>query len=194
MTSPQPSPAPLPSEHDWIARIRAGDESAFAAMFEAYVPPLCDFVRSYVHTPDTAQELVQSVFLRIWQQRADWRPEGLRAYLFAACRNAALTWQRHERIVARFEERAAREGLAAASGQAPPQPDEQAQASEFAEALRRAIHELPERRRLVVTLRWEHHLSQAEIARVLSVSVRTVETQLARAIVTLRRRLAAFGR
>ena len=45
---------------------------------------------------------------------------------------------------------------------------------------------------MVVILRWEHHLSHAEIAQVLGISVKTVETQFGRAIAVLRKRLAAF--
>jgi len=179
-------------EREWVARIRAGDEAAFEQLFEAYFAALCDFAQSYVRDPDAAEELVQNVFLRVWQIRAEWQPDGVTAYLFGACRNRALSQRRHERIVARFEDRAAHEGLPIASGQAPSDPDEDAQASELAEALRRAIHQLPERRRMVVILRWEHHLSHAEIAQVLGISVKTVETQFGRAIAVLRKRLAAF--
>jgi RNA polymerase sigma-70 factor (ECF subfamily) len=162
-------------------------------MFAAYYPALCSFVQSYVHTPDAAEELVQSVFLRLWEQRATWEPAGIRPYLFGACRNRALSYRRHERIVARFEERVAREDLAAASSaHAPPAPDEDLYAAELAEALRRAVHELPERRRQVVILRWEHHLSHAEIARILGISIKTVEVQFGRAIAALRKRLQTF--
>lgn len=189
----QSDPDPHAPEREWVVRVRAGDERAFEEMFNAYFPALCDFVQSYVHGPEEAEELVQNVFFRIWQQRAEWKPDGLRAYLFGACRNRALSHRRHERIVARFAERAVRDGQGTA-GLGPPRPDEEAQASELAEALRRAVHDLPERRRMVVILRWEHHLSHAEIARILGISVKTVETQFGRAIAVLRERLAAFRR
>lgn len=179
-------------EREWVERIRAGDETAFDALFTAYYPALCDFAHSFLHRPDAVEELVQNLFLRIWEHRAEWRPDGVRAYLFAACRNGALDYQRHERIVARFEDRSARENLGSGLGHAPARPDEEAQASELEAALRAAIEALPERRRLVVVLRWEHQLSHAEIAQVLGVTVKTVETQFGRAIATLRSQLARF--
>jgi RNA polymerase sigma-70 factor (ECF subfamily) len=176
------------------ARIRAGDEAAFSELFHLYCRPLCDFARSYVRCPEVAAELVQDLFLRIWSHRATWRvDDGVRPYLFMSCRNAALNHLKHEGVVTRAADRVKRESLAPALGEAPRQPDEESEASELALAVRAAVHELAERRRLVVILRWEHHLSHAEIARILGISIRGVETQFARAMVTLRERLASFG-
>lgn len=181
------------SERTLLERIRAGDEDAFGDLFSAYYSALCDFAQSYVRAQDVAEELVQDIFLRIWERHSTWEPvAGIRAYLFAACRNHALDHIKHERIVARASGAAAREDRAPGSGQPPSRPDDDTQAAELGEALRKAVHELPERRRLVVILRWQHGLSHAEIARVLGISVKGVETQFGRAIANLRTRLARF--
>jgi RNA polymerase sigma-70 factor (ECF subfamily) len=175
------------------ARIRAGDETAFQELFDLYCRPLCDFARSYVHCPDLAAEIVQDLFLRIWSHRTSWSVhQGIRPYLFMSCRNAALNHLKHERVVTRVNDRASREQFTPALGEAPRRPDEASEASELAAAVRVAVHELAERRRLVVILRWEHHLSHAEIAQIMGISVRGVETQFARAMATLRERLASF--
>lgn len=180
-------------ERALLERVRAGDEGAFEAIFMTYYAALCSFVQSYVLAPDIAEELVQDVFLRIWERRAEWAPPGgVRAYLFTACRNRALDHVKHERIVARTADAARREGHPPGAGQPPSPPDIDAQATELAEALHDAVHELPERRRQVLVLRWEHGLSHAEIAEVLGISVKGVETQLGRAMATLRVRLARF--
>src|SRR5207247_4042770 len=94
------------------------------------------------------------VFLRIWEQRATWEPTtGVRAYLFAACRNQALGILKHERVVVRTATRATREELALGMGRGAPAPDAALHATELANALRDAVHALPERRRMVVVLR-----------------------------------------
>jgi RNA polymerase sigma-70 factor (ECF subfamily) len=180
------------SDRERVERIRAGDESAFEALFTGYYTALCEFAQSYLHAPEASEELVQSIFLRIWEHRSEWQPEGIRAYLFAACRNGARDYQQHQRIVKRFEDRSSVEDLPAGHGNPPARPDEEVQAVELEAAFRKAVQELPERRRLVVVLRWEHHLSHAEIASVLGISVKTVETQFGRAIATLRKGLARF--
>lgn len=185
--------APDARKRLWLERIRAGDEAAFEELFSAYYPALCGFAQSYVRAPDVAEELVQDVFLRIWEGHAHWNPtNGIRAYLFAACRNRALDHRKHERIVARTAKEARGAGRAPGLGQPALSPDNEMQAAELQEALRRAVHELPERRRAVVILRWQHGLTHAEIARVLGISVKGVETQFGRAIASLRDRLARF--
>ena len=57
---------------------------------------------------------------------------------------------------------------------------------------REAVLALPERRRMVVVLRWRHQMSYAEIASVLGISVKTVEVQMGRALASLRKQLGHF--
>jgi len=169
-----------------------GEEAAFEELFKGYYRALCDFVRGYVRSRDTAEELVQTVFLRIWEKRETWKPAaGARAYLFAACRNSSLDHLRHERVVERSIT-AASAGEPDAGGGPQLAPDDAVQAAELAEALRRAVQELPERRRSVVILRWQHHLSNVEIARALGISIKGVEAHVSRALAVLRERLGAF--
>lgn len=187
------APASDGAEREWVALVRLGDESAFESLFEAYYASLCDFVQSYLHSAESAEEVVQTVFLRIWEQRATWEPTtGVRAYLFAACRNQALGILKHERVVVRTATRATREELALGMGRGAPMPDAELHAAELATALRQAVHALPERRRMVVVLRWQHQMSYAEIAGVLGISVKTVEVQMGRALASLRKRLGHF--
>jgi len=184
------SPAPDPRQ---IERIRAGDESVFEELFKAYYRGLCHFVYGYVRSRETAEELVQAVFLRIWEKRDSWEPPtGIRAYLFAACRNQALDHLRHQRIVDRVALAANGVESEELAGAPPIRPDEAIHGTELTEALRRAVEELPERRRAVLVLRWEHHLSNLEIARALGISVKGVEAHVTRALAVLRERLAAF--
>jgi RNA polymerase sigma-70 factor (ECF subfamily) len=177
-----------------LARVRAGDEAAFEYLFKAYFRPLCEFAYGYVGSRETAEELVQTIFLKLWQKRATWEPAvGIRAYLFAAARNSALDHPRHEQVVRRTlgaddGDLGPRSAVTAKT----PAPDEAVQASELAAALNQAMEELPERRRSVVTLRWHHQLTNAEIANALGISVKGVEAHLSRALFSLRARLRAF--
>jgi RNA polymerase sigma-70 factor, ECF subfamily len=189
------SPAHDATEREWVARVRLGDELAVASLFEAYYPALCDFVRSYLRSPESAEDVVQTVFLRIWEHRATWQPtNGVRAYLFAACRNRALGALKHDRVVARSAARVTSELVAGASGRGDPAPDEAALALELARALRVAVDALSERRRTVVILRWQHQMSYAEIASVLGISVKTVEVHIGRALASLRKHLVHLRR
>jgi RNA polymerase sigma-70 factor (ECF subfamily) len=188
-----PAPPEVP-EAVLLARVRAGDETAFESIFKAYYRPLCDFIYGYVRSRETAEELVQTIFLRVWEKHEAWEPAaGIRAYLFAASRNAALDNLRHEQVVRRTlgPESSGADREPAAEAQTP-RPDEAVQASELAEALRRAVQELPERRRSVIILRWQHQLTNLEIAGALGISVKGVEAHVSRALASLRVRLGAF--
>jgi hypothetical protein len=103
--APDPSSSPPASpESALLERIRSGDEAAFEHLFRSYYQPLCDFAMSYVRSRETAEELVQTVFLRLWEKRESLRPAtGVAAYLFAACRNGSLDHLKHRRVVERTE-------------------------------------------------------------------------------------------
>ena len=160
---------------------RLHDEQAFETLFLDHYTSLCEFVDSYVHAPDVAEEIVQTVFLRIWEGRDAWQPtNGARAYLFAACRNQALDLLRHERIVSRT-----------ANFSPPARADAELEAAELVERLRRVVAQLPERRRLVVVLRWQYQLTNPEIAEIMAISVKGVEMQFSRALADLRRELGS---
>jgi RNA polymerase sigma-70 factor, ECF subfamily len=184
-------------EPDWpalVGRVRAGDETALGVIFRAFVLPLCIFAHRYVDSRDTAAELVQDVFYRIWRGRENWQvEESLKAYLYRATRNRVLDFLKHQRLERRWAERSLREH-SAETARPPAAQDEALEARELAAALERALEELPERRRLVFLLRWRDGLSHREIAGRLGVSVKTVENQLTRAISSLRQRLGPGAR
>lgn len=175
-------------DHAWATGIRTGNEQAFEALFAAYHGPLCTFAYRYVQARDIAEELVQEVFLYLWEHRAEWEERAqIRTYLFTAVRNAAVSYLRHERVVRRSAARVieifTRSRLTA---------DGDLRAGELAHALQRAIDRLPERCRLVFTLGREQGLTYAEIATVLGISPKTVEVQMGRAYKALRKHLAGY--
>jgi len=167
-------------------RIRAGDERAFESLFLEYYTALCAFTNGILRSPDDAEEVVQTVFHRLWQSRSSWDPKGgARAYLFAACRNQAFNLLEHEQVVWRHAA-----GIAEAhAGRAESGAEDWVEASDLADRLRMAVAELPERRRQVVTLRLQYQFSNGEIAKCMGISVKAVEVQFARAVADLRRRL-----
>jgi len=173
-------------ESEWVEAIRAGDVAAFEALFHAYHASLCGFAYRYLGARDLAEEIVQEVFLFVWERRASWAVRtSVRSYLFTAVRNAALSYLRHERVVRRRE--------ADVRGLLPDPPagaDVQALEAETVAAVRAAVGRLPARCRLVFTLHREQGLTYNEVAEVLGISPRTVEVQIGRALKSLRKGLA----
>lgn len=177
----------------WVAAIRIGDAGAFESLFRAYKNDLVAFVTSMTHSCETAQEVVQELFLRIWQQRELWEfPGAVNTYLFRAARNRAVNYLRHKRIEVRFQERVSQGGRADLHGAPPRQPDERVRVTDLAIAVEHAVNDLPDRCGEVFRLRRYHQLNTAETADVLGITTSTVEVQMTRAIAFLRKRLAHF--
>lgn len=175
-------------EDTWARRLRAGDVGALEEAFRAYHPRLCAFVRHQVGSAETAEEIVQDVFLRVWERRTRLDPAGsLRALLYRACRNAALNHLAHRRV-----ERLWERSQSAAPEPAAPSAEAGVRERELGDAIEAAVGALPEGCRLVFLLSRHHDLSYAEIAHTLDLSVKTVETQMGRALRSLRRALADF--
>jgi RNA polymerase sigma-70 factor (ECF subfamily) len=178
----------LPDDATLVERIAGGDESAFELLFTTYYGALCTFTLGYVALPEAAEDVVQGVMLRVWTQRVTWAPRaGVRAFLFAACRNAALDLLRHRTVERHLERRRELFAGAPAVGTSLSLPDDAAAANDLAERLGRAVAALPEKRRAVVLLKWQQQLGPTEIASVLGLSVKGVEAHLARAFAVLRK-------
>jgi RNA polymerase sigma-70 factor (ECF subfamily) len=176
--------APAARETGWVEGIRAGDPAAFEALFHAEHAALCAFAYRYLKARDLAEEIVQEVFLFIWERRKTWDVRSsVRSYLFTAVRNAAVSYLRHERVVRR-RERDALELFQIPSVHA------DLEEAEILAAVQRAVGRLPERCRLVFTLQREQGLTYAEVAEVLGISPKTVEVQMGRALKSLRKSLA----
>jgi RNA polymerase sigma-19 factor, ECF subfamily len=190
-----PAPRPLAegalSERDLIPRIQAGDERAFEELFKSHYPALVTFMDAYVGRA-AGEELVQEIFLGIWRRHETWKPVGsVRAYMFTAARNQALSMLRKQRVASRATQECAVDESVLGSGVAP-SPVQELSAEESAAECRKAIHELPESSRVVMMLRWDYGMSHAEIAFVLGTSIKGVEGELNRAMKSLSVRLASL--
>jgi RNA polymerase sigma-70 factor (ECF subfamily) len=178
------------SEHEHVARIRAGDVRAFESLFRTYYPDLRTFVDTYVDRA-TGEEVIQELFLAVWRRREAWTPAGgVRAYLFAAARNQALNAIRQRKSASRVVEECAADGSIPGANQSDRNPAQQLSTNEIESACREAIHNLPESNRLVMMLRWDYGMSHAEIAFVLGTSIKGVEAELGRGLKTLGTRLS----
>jgi RNA polymerase sigma-70 factor (ECF subfamily) len=178
---------PVLDDRELLARIRLGDESAFDALFREYYGPLVGLAESLLRRQAEAEEVVQDVMLELWRRRETLAiDESWRAYLFRAVRNRALNELRHERVAelavpfVRGESSVRATALAGLV------------AEELDDAIVRSVAGLSEPVREVFELSRKSGLTYAEIARVLGISVKTVEARMGRALKELRERLAPW--
>lgn len=175
------------SERDLRERIRAGDESAFDAVFRSHYPHLVRMAESIVRERALAEEIAQDVMLELWRRRESLVVEQtFRAYLIRSTRNRALNHIRHQRIVAREA------AFAALDSPSSPSAEEEVLGVELERAIRDAIEGLSENCREVFQLSRQSGLKYAEIASTLEISIKTVEKRMGQALSELRERLATW--
>lgn len=184
--------ASLTGDAALIARIRRGDPTAFEALFRAHHTALYNFAFRYLHSADEADDAVQTVFVRIWNARAEWHVGGtLTDYVYLAVRNACRDRLQHDAVVRLWREKRVDELKSEFAGgeSAVAEHDQSAEDAEFDATVERAIEELPPKRREVFLLRFTDGLSYDAIAKRLGVATKTVETQISRSLKHVRQSL-----
>jgi RNA polymerase sigma-70 factor (ECF subfamily) len=158
-------------------------------VFRTHYAGMASFVQRFVHTPQVAEELVQDIFLKLWTKRAQLTEiETLKTYLYRAARNQALNHLRRLKLERRWQEEHADDS----EGMTTYAADDDASEQELAAAVHEAVGRLPPRCREIFLLSRDGGLTYAEIARSLDISIKTVETQMGRALKALRGALARF--
>ena len=173
---------------DLQSRIRDGDVRAFEQLFRAHYESLCRFAHRYLLDAAQAEDLVQDLFAHLWADRARLELHGsARAYLFASVRNRALNVRKRQLVERDWERDEALPDVRQLH-RAPVAPDHALDLRERDAHLRSAIESLPERCRMVMRLRWQEQMSHAEIAVIMGITRKGVESQLARGLQALRQR------
>jgi len=173
------------TDAELVHSIRAGDESAFRAMYLAHASVLIGVARHILGTASDAEDVVQDVFADVWARRTDFAPRRVAAYLVGAVRRSALTRLRHRRVMNQTEASHADDVTDAVSS-APVAPDRIVSRAELAAALAEAVHRLPERRRTALLLRTIHGESYRDIAQVLGIGETAAHMLVTRTLASLR--------
>ncbi len=176
-------------DHKWVIGIRNDSTFDFEAMYRCYYELLCQFAFRFVKNHAAAEDLVHNVFFNIWKNRFEWNPRGiLGTYLYRAVKNQSLKYLAHQKV----QNRSQINDLTILPDYNRMNPEENCLGNEFEEAVRRAIEQMPEKRRIIWLMHREDKLTYQEIANILGLSVKTVETQMSRALRFLRTQLADF--
>jgi RNA polymerase sigma-70 factor (ECF subfamily) len=178
--------SPAPDDAAIVARIRAGDEHALTELVDRFYLGLVTYAEQALGARDWADDVVQELFIRLWNRRGEWVLRGsLPVYLYSATRNAVRNARAAHGARGRAEGKAAAAEMAARHESA----ESALQAIESDELMlvaQRVVAALPERSRDVYTLA-RTGLSSTEIGAVLGIAPSTVRTLLGRAIAALER-------
>ena len=172
-----------------LIRTKGSDKEAFRVLFDRYQPVIFRRVLFSVHETDLAHDIVQETFVRIWSHRSTLRP-GLSFLAYAMRVSGNLVRDEARRRGVR--ERAG-PIVARVSSSEPDNPEETAGYAMLQKKLSEIVdHYLPTRCRLIFLLSRFEGKSNADIARELHISVRTVEHQMSKALAILRKRLRQY--
>ena len=176
------------SETDWILALKDGDLQAFNELFDRYGKRLYHFSIRYLKSAENAEEIVQEVFLKIWDNRlALSAQKSFESYLFTIARNGILNTIRKSK-----SEQAYLNYVKINPGKNV-LLDEELNFNELENAYHHAIERLSPRRKEIYLLSKERSFSNAEIALKMNVSVKTVENQMTSAISEIRKNLRSLG-
>ncbi|TWJ01686.1 RNA polymerase sigma-70 factor (ECF subfamily) [Mucilaginibacter frigoritolerans] len=164
------------------------DAQAFERLYYALFNKLIKFSVYYVHQREVAEEIVSEVFVKCWNNRKSLShidyPE---SYLFIAVKNQSLKYRKKYSNIHLVELEDNEFQLVDLSD-----PSKKLERKELHHRLDQAIEMLPMQARIVFRLIKENGLKYKEVAEILSISPRTVQTQLFRAIDKLRQTLKSL--
>lgn len=162
-----------------IQRIaESNDQQAFKELFWQYYDCLLYFSNSFVKCKEAAEEIVEDVFVSVWNKRKTLPGiSNLRTYLYVATKNLSINHL--QRSGYPFEDL---DQLDVYLISPAPSPEHIIIASEMQQAINKAVGELPPRCRIIYKLVKEDGLRYKEVADILQISPRTVENHIATAL------------
>jgi RNA polymerase sigma-70 factor, ECF subfamily len=161
----------MTTDNTEILRFLDGDDDAYAAVYHRYKRQVFEFSCRMLCDIDLAGDVVQVVFLKIWERRGQLRqPDRFYAWMMTAARNECLSLIRKRRLVVQLPEDLADDGPAGQS--------EYLQRADESAVISAALGRLKPDLREVVVLREFHDLSYGEIAAIIGADENLVRSRL----------------
>ena len=167
----------------------SGDMKAFESLYKAYAGKVFNYINSFIYDPDLAKDITQNTFLQLWEVRSQLDPNGnIEGYIYSISRNLLFREIRRLNILRNYTDRIKEEIKEAEE----PQIEENLSRDMIEQQILALLAELPEARRRIFLMRWSNGLSNKEIAQKLSISEKTVSTQIHRTIHFLKSKIGSI--
>lgn len=170
-----------------ISRLKSGAGDTYKTIFDLYYKPLCSFAKKYVTDLQLAEDIIQDLFLKLWEQRRDITiKSSLRSYLFQSARNECLNYLKHQAVTEKYKEHLSHV-------QAGEFFLDSMEEEEINQLIYKTIRSLPPRCRQVFEMSRFEGKSFEAIASELSISKNTIKNQLVDALKQIRETLEKNG-
>jgi len=171
---------------DILMGLKRRDETALSVLFDTYYEKLYLFAEKYIYDSDKAHDIVQDVFLKIWENAERLElTSSIQHYLFASVRNGCLNYLKSLQIEDRNNRKYAEAYIES-------QNVDMVDDEELLARVRQVLDELPEKCREVCLLRFVEGYKYAEIAARLDMNENTVKAQLHRGMERLKQAFATY--
>ncbi len=172
-------------EKEFVVELKKGSFSAFDHLFSVYKSRLYAFVVGYLKIEEDAKELVQDVFVKVWENRHHIDTcRSFNAYLFTITKNTVLDYFRKK-----ANERNYLDYIREHVGLVVDSFEEKIEYADLLEKAESVIEDLPPRQKEIFQMSRKQGLSNEEIAEILKISKKTVENQITLAKKYIRKRL-----
>jgi RNA polymerase sigma-70 factor (ECF subfamily) len=175
----------LNSDTSLVRRLKENDKRAFELIFNKFNRKLYFFTLGYVHSEAESEEIIQNVFVSLWENRdmlSDAFP--IQNYLYKVTVNHIYNYFKHQLVRRRYVENMILEGT-----DIDQETVQDILTNDLGEIVNKIIGELPLRQKVIYRLSRVEGLSHLEIAQRLGLSVRSVENQIYRALKYIREKL-----
>lgn len=168
--------------------LQHGNRKLFNQLFTDYYVNLCRFSYTFLRDNDTSEEIVQEVFITLWEQRDSIDINySIRSFLYASVKNRSLNYIRNQKTRIRHEDEFAREQASKVG-----HIINFCEREELNHIIDQAITELPEQCRTIFEMSRNRNLTYKEIAQQLNIMPKTVENQMGIALKKLRSKLSPY--
>ena len=168
-----------------IEGLQSGRESAYRQLFEMYYQQLVVFAYKYLQDLEAARDIVQECYLHMYETRASISIQtSLKAYLFTSVRNRCLNQVKHEQVREKY-----RQSIRSEFNPTDQDPDGMMDAVELEARIYDIVSSLPGKCRQIFVMSRVDGKKNQEIAGELNLSVRTIETQISKALKSLKDKL-----
>lgn len=170
-------------------KIQDGDIREFERLFVKYYKPLCEHAGKILKDMDTAEDIVQEFFYNFWKNRNTFSPKlSLNAYLYHSIRNNALHHLEHLAVRQTYAEKISGDF----QDMIPDGSQEEVEMQELNKVIYATLQQMPERCSRIFRMNRFEGKKYREIAEILSISVKTVEADMGKALQIFRKSLKEF--
>jgi len=172
-----------------LRKIKEGDINTFEKLFRDYYNPLCLYATTITGRMDISEEIVQELFYVLWRDKNELKIlRSLKSYLYTAVKNRSLQYLEHRSVQDKHQDYTLEKEKHSHSDN----PEGELEYKELELLVANTLKRMPERRRQIFKMHRFEKKKYSEIAETFSISIKTVEAEITKALRALRANIERY--